>query len=67
MNEYCCGMRKKFIVAVVATNPQVPEPVEVVDFIIDFEKNQLAIKFCPWCGSKLNIGGGDPFVTTTPQ
>lgn len=55
MANYCCPMREKFLLGIVAENPEVPTPSDAVDFI-DFDakredgKPVLRIKFCPFCG-----------------
>lgn len=55
MSSFCCKMREKYLIAIVADNPTVPHPVEAVDFT-DFDRKSsdgkpvLVIKFCPFCG-----------------
>ena len=57
MNDFCCQMRRKYLVGIVAENPEIPQPTEAVDFI-DFEaehpegKIVMRIKFCPFCGKE---------------
>lgn len=52
---YCCPMRKKFVLGIVAEAPDVPTPVDAADFM-DFDeaaedgRSILRIKFCPFCG-----------------
>lgn len=54
---FCCKMREKFLIGIVAENPHVPVPTEAIDFM-DFEhktpdgKPVLRIKWCCFCGSK---------------
>lgn len=53
---YCCRMREKYLIGILAENTRVPTPVEAVDFM-DFDQRApdgrpiLVIKFCPFCGS----------------
>ena len=53
--SYCCKMREKFLVGLVAERGDIQTPVEAVDFV-DFDakspdgKPVLRIKFCPFCG-----------------
>jgi hypothetical protein len=59
--EFCCLMRKRFILGIIAESPNVPVPAEVVDFI-DFDtllpdgRQMLRIRYCPFCGSYLKAG-----------
>lgn len=52
---YCCKMREKFLVGLIAEAVDIPVPVEAVDFV-DFDaksndgKPVLMIKFCCFCG-----------------
>lgn len=58
MSEYCCAMRDKFLVGIVAVNPDVPEPSDLIDFI-DFDvvrgdkKPVIKIRFCPFCSKAI--------------
>lgn len=53
--EFCCKMREKYMVSIVAENAAVKEPAEVLDFM-DFDVKTddgrpiIRIKFCPFCG-----------------
>lgn len=55
MNAFCCKMREKYLIGIVAENRDIPQPVEAGDFI-DFEmphpegKLVIRIKYCPFCG-----------------
>lgn len=55
VEDYCCKMREKFMLGIVAEHPGVPVPTDAIDFL-DFEtktesgKPILRIKFCPFCG-----------------
>jgi hypothetical protein len=52
---YCCPMRKKFLLGIVAEREDLPTPVDAADFM-DFDETSddgrpvLRIKFCPFCG-----------------
>lgn len=48
-------MREKYLVGFIGENPNVPTPVDLVDFVVDWEGEQmlLALKFCPFCGKKI--------------
>lgn len=52
---YCCPMREKFVLGIVAEALDVPTPVDAADFM-DFDEAAedgrpiLRIKFCPFCG-----------------
>jgi hypothetical protein len=53
---YCCKLRERFVLGIVAENPSVAIPVDVVDHI-DFEADMdgrqvLRIAYCPFCGRK---------------
>lgn len=52
---YCCSMREKFVLGIVAEREDLPTPVDAADFM-DFDeitedgRSVLRIKFCPFCG-----------------
>lgn len=49
--DYCCEMRRHFVLGIVGTNG--PEPTDVASFAIAWEpKIILAPLFCSWCGEK---------------
>jgi ribA/ribD-fused uncharacterized protein len=49
-------MRAKFHVGIIYVDPEIPEPVELADFIQDWEGATLLVqpKFCMFCGTKLD-------------
>lgn len=53
--KYCCKMREKFLIGIVADNRDLPTPTDAADFI-DFDsvtedkRPVIRIKFCPFCG-----------------
>lgn len=52
---YCCKMREKFVIGVVATNESVPMPTELADHVLHWGKKILfATSFCPFCGTKID-------------
>lgn len=58
--NFCCRMRERYLVGIVAENAAVKEPPEVLDFM-DFDvktedgRPVLRIRFCPFCGKP--VGG----------
>lgn len=58
---FCCKMRERFLLGIVAERTDLPVPVEAVDFI-DFGKTRpdgkplMFIKFCPFCGKQIGTG-----------
>mgnify|MGYP000592625278 CR=1 FL=1 len=49
--DYCCEMRRHFILGIIATRG--PEPTEIADFAIAWEpKILVAPVYCGWCGEK---------------
>jgi hypothetical protein len=52
---YCCSMRQKFLIGIVAEREDLQTPVDAADFM-DFDEKSgddrpvLRIKFCPFCG-----------------
>jgi hypothetical protein len=52
---YCCPMRQKFLIGILAEREDLPTPVDAADFM-DFDETSgddrpiLRIKFCPFCG-----------------
>ena len=53
--DFCCPMRAKYLLGIVAEDPALPTPTEAVDFIDwdarrDDGKLVAVIKFCPFCG-----------------
>lgn len=71
MNPFCCAMRQRFVVAIVGVNPNVAEPTEVVDFVVDFQNESggttLGFKYCPWCGKPLNYATDSHYKTSPPS
>lgn len=52
---YCCKMREKFVIGVVATNESVPTPTEMADHVLHWGKKIIfATSFCPFCGTKID-------------
>ncbi len=52
---YCCPMRQKFLIGIVAEREDLPTPVDAADFMDFDEKSEddrpvLRIRFCPFCG-----------------
>lgn len=54
-NAYCCAMREKYLLGIIAINRAVKDPADLVDFV-DFDARTedgrpvIRIKFCPFCG-----------------
>lgn len=52
---YCCAMRERFLIGIIAENPALPMPTDAVD-MMDFEEKDslgrpvIRIRFCPFCG-----------------
>lgn len=61
MSDYCCKMREKFVVGILAENAELPMPIDVIDFQ-DFDHKApdgrpfLKILFCPFCGRWIDGG-----------
>lgn len=59
---WCCAMRQKFLVQIVADDVSVEAPVDLVDFVTSWEPTiTICIRYCPFCGSQL---GKDSSVRT---
>ena len=54
--KYCCPMRARFIVQIVAEDRSQKQPKDLVDFIVDWEHSPpvIAIKYCPFCGKQID-------------
>jgi len=54
--SYCCPMRARFIVQILAEDLSQPKPTNICDFIVDWEQPVpvMAIKFCPFCGQEID-------------
>lgn len=52
---FCCQMRRKFIVAIVADDRSVPLPVEMADCVVQWEP-QIVIRapYCSFCGKRID-------------
>lgn len=62
MSGFCCKMRQKFLIGIIAENPSVPMPIDAAD-CIDFSaegpihpetgklRPVIRIRFCPFCGA----------------
>lgn len=61
MSAFCCPMRARFLLGIIAENEAAPEPIDVLDFY-DFDiraadgRPVIRILFCPFCGKHLNGG-----------
>ena len=52
--KFCCAMRRHFLTGIVGHLNE-EAPVDVVDFLRSFEGPKiLCIRFCPFCGTKLD-------------
>ncbi len=52
--QYCCGMRRYFLFAIVGQRGDEDAPVEMADFIVVWEPTiVIRMKFCPFCGVEL--------------
>jgi len=57
--NYCCAMREKFLIGIIAERANLPTPIDAADFM-DFEhvdgegRPILRIKYCPFCGKPIN-------------
>lgn len=54
--NYCCAMRRHFLIGMVGIRNDEPTPTDVVDFIHDFNAKPaiILIKFCPFCGAPID-------------
>ncbi len=53
---YCCDMRRRFLIGLVAENKDAPQPKGLADFIVDWDRPVpiIGIKFCPFCGVEID-------------
>lgn len=73
MTAYCCAMREKFLIGIIAERADLPTPIEAGEFI-DFDaegpvhpetgkpRPVIKIRFCPFCSARIE---GQP-VRTEP-
>ena len=60
--KFCCKMRQRFLVGIIAEDASIPMPYAVQDFV-DYScqspegKPVLKIRYCPFCGK--GIGSND--------
>jgi len=53
--SYCCQMRRRFFVGIVAEDRAVPLPVDLADCVVCWEPIIVfRIRFCPFCGVRLD-------------
>lgn len=63
---FCCQMRARFIVGLLAEDTRFPVPTDAADFI-DFSESSpsgkpvIRIRFCPFCAAKID---GQPVRVT---
>ena len=56
---WCCAMRERYLIGIVAENAERPTPADVVDFM-DFDNKAedgrpiLRIRWCPFCGKRVD-------------
>lgn len=56
MKYYCCQMRARFLISIARENRDAPQPDNLCDFVLDWERKPkplIGIKFCPFCGKPL--------------
>ena len=49
-------MRARFLIAIVGEDTAHPTPIDLVDYVIDWDHEPpvIAIKFCPFCGRPID-------------
>ena len=58
IKPYCCEMRRRFIIGIVAEDKNVPTPYAVCDFL-DYKikspdgRPVIRIRYCPFCGEEI--------------
>ena len=52
--EYCCAMRRHFIIGIAGARGDEPVPFDVMEFMPDIQTKLIVIKFCPFCGVQLD-------------
>lgn len=53
MSDWCCKMRERFVLGIIAENPNVDigaDAVDCIDFGASKSKPVIKIRFCPFCG-----------------
>ncbi len=51
---YCCQLRRKFVLGIIAEDRSIDYPVDVADIVVEWEpKILIRIRFCPFCGTKI--------------
>ena len=60
--NYCCKMREHFLVGIIGKQAGDP-PIEHLDFMLGFDPPVIAIRYCPFCGSR--IANNDTLRTRT--
>ena len=54
IENYCCAMRKHYLIGIVGQRNDEPMPMEAADFVVSWEpKVTLNILYCPFCGQKI--------------
>lgn len=53
----CCKMAARFLIAIVGEDPDYPVPIDMVDFIVDWDNDPpvMHYRFCPFCGKHTDI------------
>ncbi len=60
--NYCCAMRRHFLVGIMGTRTDEEVPTDMADFVLAWEPQiVIAIKFCPFCGATIK---GDETLRT---
>lgn len=54
--QYCCNMRRHYLVGVVAARAGEEPPMEVLEYIVDLTAPNpvMRIRFCPFCGERID-------------
>lgn len=54
IENFCCPMRRHFIIGIIRTRIAGPAPVEMADFVCNWDPIVVKIKYCPFCGEELS-------------
>lgn len=55
---FCCKMRAKFVISIIAVDNHIPDPMDIADFL-DWDNKSpnghpiIYLAYCAFCGAKL--------------
>lgn len=67
-DTYCCAMRARFLVGILAIDTNNPEPIDLADYVAEWTPSiVVSIRYCPFCGRVLDRSQPTRRIVTRPK